>query len=133
MYIFTSPIALLFFYYLSLSSTLSPLSKGLSASEVERQRLLNATPRTAALRRAIESEIARMKKKKEFLKRDSFFFLQKTLERRSEETRRLKTSLGNRVFEDIDFPQAPTYQSSGRDGDSPRSEQGGGRLSERNL
>lgn len=92
-----------------------PEVMGLSASEVERQRLLNSTPRTAALKRAIESEMNRNRKKKEFLKRDSFYFLQRTLERREAETERLRNlkyrSTGN-VFDDVDFPTPREYDST---------------------
>jgi hypothetical protein len=98
--------------------------------------MLNATPRTAALKRAIESELARTKKKKEFLKRDSFFFLQQSLERREEERKRLKYSLDSNISQDSDFPLAPTsFISSSRVAglDSPRSDGGRNRMSERNL
>ena len=63
----------------------------LGALEVERQKLVNATPRAAAAQLAMERENELRLRRGGGVKRDSFYFLQQTLERREREKQQLKS------------------------------------------
>lgn len=63
----------------------------LDALAVERQKLINATPRSAAVMRAMEKENELRLRRGGGIKRDSFYFLQLTLERREREKLAMKS------------------------------------------
>lgn len=91
----------------------------LGALAVERQKFLNATPRSAAVILAMEKENELRMRRGAEIKRDSFYFLQQTLEKREKENqliksgRKLSSPRNSNIYTNTDFrSRADFYNNS---------------------